>query len=139
MTWLGSRSAEETVALMGRATVVLVPSAWEEPFGRVVIEAYATGTPVIGTRLGALAELICDGETGWHVPPGNPQALADRVRWVWAHSAQVAAAGARARRMYEAAYTVERNYDLLLDIYAAACAENKLKPRTDVPHGAPGK
>lgn len=118
--WLGPRSAAEVLALMGDALVVIVPSEWYETFGRVVIEAYAVGTPVISSRIGALAELVTHGETGLAVPPGQPGALAEAVRWARAHPVEWRSMGAAARRVFEERYTAERNYDALLAIYAAA-------------------
>jgi len=47
-----------------------------EPFGRVLIEAMASGVPVVGAHAGAVPEIIQDGITGRLVPPGDPDALA---------------------------------------------------------------
>jgi glycosyltransferase involved in cell wall biosynthesis len=47
---------------------VLFPSDWEEPFGLVMIEAMACGTPVVATPRGAVPEIVVDGETGFIVP-----------------------------------------------------------------------
>ena len=44
---------------------LVVPSQWEEPFGRVVVESYGYGVPVIGSNCGGIPELIDDGVTGW--------------------------------------------------------------------------
>lgn len=59
-----------------RAMVGLVPSVWAEPFGIVALEALATATPVIASRIGGLVDVVDDGETGILVPPGDPHALA---------------------------------------------------------------
>lgn len=50
---------------MGRARALLFPLQWEEPFGMVVVEAMAAGTPVLAYRRGSMPELIKDGETGY--------------------------------------------------------------------------
>jgi glycosyltransferase involved in cell wall biosynthesis len=55
----------ETVRLMGKAKGFLFPLQWEEPFGLVVVEAMAAGTPVIAYRRGSMPELIKNGETGY--------------------------------------------------------------------------
>jgi len=62
-------------AVYSAADLVVVPS-WAEPFGRVVIEAMATGTPVLATTAGGVPEIITHGVDGWLVSPRDPTALA---------------------------------------------------------------
>lgn len=56
---------DEVVRLMGRAKAFLFPISWEEPFGLVVAEAMAAGTPVLATPRGSLPELVAHGVTGF--------------------------------------------------------------------------
>jgi glycosyltransferase involved in cell wall biosynthesis len=67
-TVLGEIRIEEKVDLLSRARAVLFPIDWEEPFGLVMTEAMACGTPVIATPRGSVPEVIVDGETGFIVP-----------------------------------------------------------------------
>lgn len=76
VTFLGER--EDVPALLRAMDVVLVPS-WEEPFGRVVIEAMAMGTPVIATEVGGPAEVIEDGRNGVLLPPRSPERWANAI------------------------------------------------------------
>jgi glycosyltransferase involved in cell wall biosynthesis len=62
--------------LMGQARGLLFPSIWDEPFGLTMSEAMATGTPVIAFQRGAAEEIVCDGETGFLVGPGDCAAAA---------------------------------------------------------------
>jgi glycosyltransferase involved in cell wall biosynthesis len=64
---LGEISHEEKVSLLERAKAVLFPIDWPEPFGLVMTEAMACGTPVIATPRGSVPEVIEDGVTGWIV------------------------------------------------------------------------
>jgi glycosyltransferase involved in cell wall biosynthesis len=64
---LGEISHQEKVDLLCRAKAVLFPIDWPEPFGLVMVEAMACGTPVIGTPRGSVPEVIDDGVTGWVV------------------------------------------------------------------------
>mgnify|MGYP001818699570 FL=1 len=57
--------------LMARAATVVVPIRWPEPFGLVMPEANACGTPVVAFEIGAAAEVIDHGTTGFLVPPGD--------------------------------------------------------------------
>jgi glycosyltransferase involved in cell wall biosynthesis len=66
-TILGEISLEEKVDLLSRAKAVLFPIDWDEPFGLVMTEAMACGTPVIATHRGSVPEVITDGETGFVV------------------------------------------------------------------------
>jgi glycosyltransferase involved in cell wall biosynthesis len=82
---------EETIQLRGRvppdelydamatATATVFPSEWDEPFGRISVESMALGTPVVGSRVGGIAEIIDDGETGLLFQPGNAAKLADQL------------------------------------------------------------
>lgn len=63
--YLGEVSHEEKVQLLSGATVTLFPITWREPFGLVMIESMATGTPVIGMSLGSVPEVIAHGKTGF--------------------------------------------------------------------------
>jgi glycosyltransferase involved in cell wall biosynthesis len=63
--YLGEVSHEEKVQLLGEASVTLFPITWREPFGLVMIESMATGTPVIGMGLGSVPEVIDHGKTGF--------------------------------------------------------------------------
>jgi glycosyltransferase involved in cell wall biosynthesis len=61
------------------ASDVFVTTPWYEPFGITPIEAMACGTPVIGAAVGGIKYTVRDGETGFLVPPHDPDALADRL------------------------------------------------------------
>ncbi len=61
----------DPTAFFAEIDVLIVPSVWHEPFGRVVIEAYAHATPVIAARRGGLPEIVEEGETGWTYDPNE--------------------------------------------------------------------
>lgn len=86
--------------------VLVLASSEPEPFGLVVVEAMATGLPVVATAHGGPAEIVVDGVTGRLVPPRDPGALAEAVCALVddpAAAARMGAAGcARARALYSA-------------------------------------
>lgn len=64
----------------GKAKALIFPINWEEPFGLVMIEAMACGTPVIAFKMGAVPEVIVDGKTGFICPPGDEKAMIKAVK-----------------------------------------------------------
>lgn len=66
--------------LFRQIDLLVVPSAWREPFGRVVLEAFAAGVPVLGAASGAIPEVIGTTGAGLCFPPQDPAALAAQVR-----------------------------------------------------------
>jgi len=78
VTFLGRRDQDTLQYYYSAAEVVVVPSHYES-FGLVALESMACGTPVVASETGGLVFLVRDGETGFHVPAGEPQALADRL------------------------------------------------------------
>lgn len=76
----GHLSQAETSAAIRAAWCLCVPSLWEEPFGMIAAEAQMQGIPVIASRAGGLAEIIEEGITGFLVPSGNVEALANRLQ-----------------------------------------------------------
>ena len=67
-----------------------------------------------------MQELVCDGRTGLHFTCGDPNDLAAKVDWAWSHPNEMDAMGREARAEYEAKYTAERNYEMLMEIYQRA-------------------
>ena len=118
----GRLSRDETLTAMKTARFLVVPSGWYETFGMCIAEAFACGTPVICSRLGAMQELVSDGRTGLHFSCGDPSDLAKKVAWAWSHPNEIDAMGREARAEYEGKYTPERNYPMLMGIYRHALA-----------------
>ncbi len=117
---LGRRPLDEVLSIVGDAACLLMPSVWYETFGRTIIEAYAKGTPVIASRLGAPADLVVDGKTGLLCEPGNPDDLARAVRRMTADNRTLATMRQAARHEYERKYTAQSNYERLTAIYRRA-------------------
>ncbi|KAF3886907.1 MULTISPECIES: glycosyltransferase family 4 protein [Nostocales] len=115
--WLGRKPMSEVYTLMGEAMFLVFPSKWYETFGRVAIEAFAKGTPVIAANIGAIAELVDSGRTGLHFCPGDAGDLAAKVEWVLANPKKLAQMRQEARAEFEAKYTAEKNYQKLIEIY----------------------
>jgi len=63
--WIGSANHQQKAELLRNAAALIFPIQWDEPFGLVMIEAMACGTPVVGVRRGSVAEVIDSGITGF--------------------------------------------------------------------------
>lgn len=118
--WLGWQDSTVTERLLGDASFLVVPSTCPEPFGLVVIEAYARGTPVLASCTGALADMVKDGETGLHFRSGDPHDLTRVVQWAAKNPQSMERMRARARSEFERNYTPGRNYEMLMSIYGQA-------------------
>jgi glycosyltransferase involved in cell wall biosynthesis len=122
--WIPRLSDDDMTQLFGQARFLVWPSlGYYETFGLVAIEAFAFGTPVIASGMGAMGETVRNDQTGLHFTSGDPEDLASKVEWAWNHPAEMRAMGDVARLEYETQYTPERNYRLLMAIYESAIAE----------------
>ena len=92
---------DNAAGLMRHFDVLVAPSH-QEPFGTVLSEAMAVGTPVVATRVGGLAEVVDDGVTGVLVEPGDPGALAAAILDVLGRRETMAGAAREAARRFGA-------------------------------------
>lgn len=120
VTLLGSLPKQGVMDEMARALALVVPSICYETFGMVAIEAFATGTPVIASRIGALAAIVTEGQTGLLFEPGDPADLTRKMAWALAHPQEMASMGGRARARFEREFSPEINHRRLLEIYEEA-------------------
>lgn len=110
---LGHRSDVETV--LAGLDVFVLPSA-SEGLSNTVLEAMATGLPVVATRVGGADEVVEDGVTGLLVPPGSPDALARAIAEIVRDPARGSSMGAAARRRVETEFALVetvRQYEAL--------------------------
>ena len=128
--YLGRLNKEQVIQKMQEAAYLIFPSTWYEGFPMVLVEALACGLPVIASKLGSMAEIIQDGYTGLHFTPGDAEDLAAKIRWANEHPEEMAQMGRNARKEYEAKYTVERNYEMLMGIYERVIERKKLKGKS---------
>ena len=120
--YLGRKPQAEVLALMARSRYLVFPSECYETFGRVAAEAFAGGTPVIASRIGAAAEIVDDGRTGFHFRAGDSQDLGRVMTEACSFPEKLAEMRIDARREYELKYTAERNYGLMMAAYEGVIA-----------------
>jgi glycosyltransferase involved in cell wall biosynthesis len=107
--FLGEIGDQDKAKLLGAAAALLFPVDWPEPFGLVVIEAMACGTPVIAFRRGSVAEVVEDGTSGFIVDTIEEAVIA--VQRIGSLDR------AKIRAKFEQRFTVERMAHDYLDIY----------------------
>jgi phosphatidyl-myo-inositol alpha-mannosyltransferase len=98
---LGKVSGERLWREVGDANVLCAPSLAGESFGMVLLEAFASGTPPIASRIAGYSDVITDGVDGILVPPADAQALAEELQRLWHEPERLAAMSAAARRSAE--------------------------------------
>lgn len=118
--YLGHQPRERVLELLHGARYLVAPSTCYETFGLTLIEAFASGTPVIASRHGAYAELVHDGVNGLLFSPGDPRDLADKIAWAERHPERMLDMGRAAYQEYETRYTPQRNHEILMNIYEDA-------------------
>ncbi len=128
VTMLGFQNSTQVRALMQSAMALVLPSLWYENFPLSVAEAYASGLPVIASRIGALAEIVEHGVTGLLFKVGDAADLSRTLNWAAAHPEEMAVMGRNARLRYERSYSPDVNYQQLIEIYRSAIEEVKATP-----------
>ena len=129
--WLGRRPLSEVYEHIGRATALIFPSECYETFGRVAIEAFAKGTPVIASNHGAPADVVAHDRTGLLFTPGDAADLAKQVNALVSDPNRLKLMREVCRMEFEAMYTGRRALEQLMSIYQRA-----LDARHPIPAGA---
>jgi glycosyltransferase involved in cell wall biosynthesis len=105
--WLGNMPLDAIYGVLGAAKLLVLPSQCYETFARVAIEAFAKGTPVIGSRLGAMVEIVDEDAID----------LAEKVRRVLADPLELARMRQAARQKFDRYFTADVNHKSLMAIY----------------------
>lgn len=117
MRFLGYR--DDISQLMQMADAVVIPSLTEaQP--RVAVQAFATGRPVVASNVGGVPEIVHHGQTGWLVPPADPQALADAIARVMTKPDEAAEVAAGARALAEQTMRFDHRMAQTLATYETA-------------------
>lgn len=125
----GAKLAE----LYRNAAFVVVPSEWYENAPMSILESFAYGKPVIGTRIGGIPEMITEGEHGYLVDPGSPAQLRSTISKLWQDRKAQSEMGRKARLLIETKFAQSTRTASLLRIYERMCTHH-----STVPVGSPG-
>jgi glycosyltransferase involved in cell wall biosynthesis len=117
----GHCSGNKLAELYRNAAFVVVPSEWYENAPMSILESFAYGKPVIGTRIGGIPELITEGEHGHLVDPGAKDQLRLAILRLWNDRAAQRDMGRSARRLVETKFAQSPRTTSLLNIYNSVC------------------
>ncbi len=134
VSFVGSRG-RDVLRYYYSAADVFVSTPWYEPFGITPIEAMACGTPVIGSSVGGIRYTVVDGQTGYLVPPRDPDALAGRLARVLGDPEHARVLSRQAIRRVNAHFTwrhVARSVD---DLYARVLEDRRFARRIAISAG----
>jgi glycosyltransferase involved in cell wall biosynthesis len=96
--------------------IFVLPSTWE-PFGNVLLEAMSFAKPVVATNVGGIPEVVVDEETGFVVPPEDPEALANKIMFLIKNKELCREMGLKGRKKVKEYFTPERLRDEVESVY----------------------
>jgi glycosyltransferase involved in cell wall biosynthesis len=114
---VGYKTRIEVMEIIKKCKFLVIPSEWYEVSGLVILEAYACGKPVIGSRIGGIPENIQDGETGYLFEPGNSDELCEKISYMTKNHDKVQEMGEAAKKYINHKFNSEKHYSRLMDIY----------------------
>lgn len=106
--------------------VLVLPSAQPEPFGGVVMEAMSMGVPVIATAIGGSLDQVADGETGFLIPPSDPEALAQKIKLLIDDPALCARLGQAGPERIRRHFSLEEMVHRIEHVYEDSLRKNNL-------------
>lgn len=124
VTFVGRRG-RETLKYYYSAADVFVTVPWYEPFGITPVEAMACGTPVVGSNVGGIKYTVRDGETGYLVPPRDPDQLAERLAHLYGHPKLLSVLSRQAVRRANDLFTWGKVAAMLAAVYEEVLAAGK--------------
>jgi glycosyltransferase involved in cell wall biosynthesis len=120
VTYLGHLDRKGVIEELAGSFCLVFPSELFETFGMSVAEAFASGIPTIVSDIGAVREMVREGETGLFFRAGDADELALKVMWAKDRREEMARMGKAARSVFEEKYSQAKNYEELMGIYEQA-------------------
>jgi len=117
VTWTGLVTDPFVEGVYDAADIVCQVSNWEEVFGWVIAEGMAYGKPIVGTRVGAIPEIIEDGSSGYLVDRGDDHAMAEKILTLVQNKELRCRMGHRGREIARTKFDLSRSVSQLIDCY----------------------
>ncbi len=122
MLFLGYKTGDQLKQIISESTAVVVPSQWYENCPMAILESFASCKPVIGADIGGIPELINSTVDGFTFTPGDADALAERISWIWENRSAARDMGFAGREKVRVRFNSEVHYDGLMSIYNSVLA-----------------
>jgi glycosyltransferase involved in cell wall biosynthesis len=116
----GYKSGDELKEAFRDASFLVFPSEWYENAPMTILEAFAYGKPVIGSRIGGIPEMIVEGETGLLFQTGDHLELREKIRYLFSNPQKIQEMGKKAREKIEKGHNAEMHYNKLMEVYQKA-------------------
>lgn len=115
--FLGFKRGRELERLIRSSVCTVLPSEWYENCPLSVLESFAYGRPVIGSRIGGIPELIEDGRDGFLVPSGEVAPLREKLHWMWENRETAVELGRAGRQKVEERFNPSAHYEAVMQVY----------------------
>jgi glycosyltransferase involved in cell wall biosynthesis len=135
--FLGLR--DDVDRLLQGSDVLVHPAVWQEALGYTVLEGMSSAVPVIASRVGGIPELITDGENGFLVPPGDPEAIAEKLNLLASDPGLRESLGEAARARVVDRFALQRTVTHLLDWFEMAAGRRERTIPSSVEDGEHGR
>lgn len=123
--FLGYQNKDFVMSMLKKSRFLVLPSECYEGFPVTVVEAFASGKPVVGSKIGSLDEIIEENITGSKFTFGSSDALADCIQNMWEDIDKLKTMSENARFSFENKYNPSINFSILSSIYNDAITEHK--------------
>ena len=124
---VGHKTHNEAIAMLKYCKFLVLPSKTYENFPYSILEAFAMGKPVIGSRIGGIPELVKNWDTGLLFDPGSHEMLALKINFLIKHPEKAEAMGQNAKEYITGDISARNHYLRLMEIYSRAIKLNSLK------------
>lgn len=115
--FLGFKTGDDLTIEIEKARATIIPAVWHEVFGLTIIESFSSGTPVIGSSVGGITELIHEGKNGFLFERANPKELAHKIEKVFSISNEDYSVMVKYCFEYSKKFSPQKYYNELVKVY----------------------
>ncbi|GAB1800837.1 hypothetical protein PMEGAPL103_17300 [Priestia megaterium] len=114
---IGFIENEKVLQMIAQSLAVILPTQWYEGFPMTIVESYACGTPVLGSHIGNVGNLVIEDITGYRFDHESPKSIVEAVKKLLVANEQGIDLYQSTYEHYQTHYTSEKNFEVLNSIY----------------------